>query len=126
MSPGSRLSELEAFGEPARVTVAEEITMWPIEVFNVGMLRSAWGRRNKRNLDMDAYRFKRNLWGVVLCLREGVTSGTKHERIQWPYGLYYRLSLYYGLSLFSYEPACRRLSLEAFNSVIANPLSCMC
>ena len=65
MSPGNKRSELEGFWEPARVTVAEEITMWPAEVFNMGLLRSAWGRRNKCNLDMDAYKFKRNL----LCIR---------------------------------------------------------
>ena len=63
MSPGDKRSELEGFWEPARVTVAEEITMWPAEVFNMGLLRSAWGRRNKCNLDMDAYRLKQNLWG---------------------------------------------------------------
>ena len=63
MSPGNKRSELEAFGEPARVTVAEEITMWPAEVFNMGLLRSAWGRRHKCDLDIDAYRFKQNLWG---------------------------------------------------------------
>ena len=37
--------------------------MWPAEVFDMGLLWSAWGRRNKCNLDMGAYRFKRNLWG---------------------------------------------------------------
>ena len=63
MSPGNKLSDLEAFWEPARVTVAEEITMWPADVFNMGLLRSAWGRRKKCSLDMDAYRFKHILWG---------------------------------------------------------------
>ena len=63
MSPGNKRSELEGFWEPARVTVAEEITMWPAEVFNMGLLRSAWGRRHTCDLDMDAYRFKPNLWG---------------------------------------------------------------
>ena len=63
MSPGNKRSELEGFGEPARVTVADDIAMWPAEVFNMGLLRSAWGRRNKCDLDMDAYRLKQNLWG---------------------------------------------------------------
>lgn len=63
MSPGDKLSSLQAFWGPPRAVVAEEITMWPAEVFNMGLLRSAWGRQEKCDLDMDAYRFKGNLWG---------------------------------------------------------------
>ena len=63
MSPGDKLGELEAFWEPARAVVAEEITMWPADVFNMGLLRSAWGRRNKCELNMDAYRLKGHFWG---------------------------------------------------------------
>ena len=55
MSPGDKLGELEAFWEPARAVVAEEITRWPADVFHMGLLRSAWGRRNACELNMDAY-----------------------------------------------------------------------
>ncbi len=37
--------------------------MWPADVFNMGLLRSAGGRRNKCKLGMDAYRFKQHIWG---------------------------------------------------------------
>ena len=63
MHPGNKLRALESYWEPARVKVGEEITMWPADVYNMGLVRSAWGRRAKCDLDMDDYRFKRNLWG---------------------------------------------------------------
>ena len=63
MNPGEKLRALETFWQPARVKVGEEITMWPAEVFNMGLLRSAWGRHAKCELDMDEYRLKCNLWG---------------------------------------------------------------
>ena len=56
MSPVDKRGELEAVWEPARAAVAEDITMWPAGVFNMGLLRSAWGRRNTCELNMDAYR----------------------------------------------------------------------
>ena len=55
MSPGDKLPALESYWEPARVKVGEEITMWPAEVYNMGMLRCSWGRQAKRDLDMDEY-----------------------------------------------------------------------
>ena len=61
LNPGEKLAALEAFWGPARLAVGEEITMWPAEVFNMGLVRSAWGRRYQCGLGMDAYRFKGNL-----------------------------------------------------------------
>ena len=63
MHPGSKLRALESYWEPARVKVGEEITMWPADVYNMGIVRSAWGRRAKCELDMDDYRFKRKIVG---------------------------------------------------------------
>ena len=68
MHPGNKLRALESYWEPARVKVGEEITMWPADVYNMGLVRSAWGRRAKCELDMDDYRFKGNLWGKTLLL----------------------------------------------------------
>ena len=48
-----------------RVSVGEEFTMWPAEVYNMGMLRSAWGRKEMCDIDMDAYHIKGNYWGRV-------------------------------------------------------------
>ena len=62
LHPGNKLPGLVKFWEPARVVVAEEITMWPAEIFNMGMLRSSWGRCAKCSLDMDEYRHKGSLW----------------------------------------------------------------
>jgi len=70
MSPGNNLPALQSFWDPGRDVVAEEITMWPADVFNMGLLRSAWGRREKCDLDMDAYRFKGNLWGRCALILE--------------------------------------------------------
>ena len=70
MHPGDKLRALESYWEPARVKVGEEITMWPADVYNMGLVRSAWGRRAKCELDMDAYRFKGNLWGKTPLVLE--------------------------------------------------------
>ena len=40
---GNTLRALESCWEPARVKVGEEITMWPADVYNMGLVRSAWG-----------------------------------------------------------------------------------
>ena len=50
LNPGDKLTALEAFWGPARLTVGEEITMWPAEIFNMGLVRSAWGRRFQLSL----------------------------------------------------------------------------
>ena len=63
MNAGAKLPELEVFWNPARVVVAEEITMWPAAVYNMGLLRSAWGRLAQCDLDMDEYRMRGKLWG---------------------------------------------------------------
>ena len=70
MHPDSKLRALESYWEPARVKVGEEITMWPADVYNMGLVRSAWGRRAKCDLDMDDYRFKGNLWGKTPLVLE--------------------------------------------------------
>ena len=63
MSAGEKLPLLEEYWNPARSVVAEEITMWPAAVYNMGLLRSAWGRLGQCELDMDEYRFAGQLWG---------------------------------------------------------------
>ena len=63
MSAGEKLPLLEEYWNPARVVVAEEITMWPAAVFNMGLLRSTWGRLAQCQLNLDEYRFRGNLWG---------------------------------------------------------------
>ena len=54
LNPCEKLAALEAFWGPARLTVGEEITMWPAEEFNMGLVRSAWGRRFQIGLDKDS------------------------------------------------------------------------
>ena len=63
MHPGSKLADLQQFWNLARVVVAEEITMWPASVFNMGLLRSAWARLEQCALDLDEYRMRGQLWG---------------------------------------------------------------
>ena len=78
MNPGAKLAELELFWNPGRVVVAEEITMWPASVFNMGLLRSAWGRLGQCELDMDEYRIRGRLWG-----RMPIVPGRSLESHVW-------------------------------------------
>ena len=68
--PGNKLRDLESYWEPARVKVGEEFTMWPADVYNMGLVRSAWGRRAKCELDMDDYRCTGKSWGKTPLVLE--------------------------------------------------------
>ena len=74
MNAGAKLAELENFWNPARVMVAEEITMWPAAVYNMGLLRSAWGRLAQCDLDMDEYRLRGKLWGRMPLVAMSLTD----------------------------------------------------
>ena len=53
--------------------------MWPAEIYKMGLLRSAWGRRSQCQINMDDYRLKGNLWGrcpVVVCLGDPLQMRT--------------------------------------------------
>ena len=56
-------ARLENFWNPARVLVVEEFTMVPAEGYNMGLFRSAWGRKAKCNLDVSNYNQKGCYWG---------------------------------------------------------------
>ena len=39
--------------------------MWPAAVYNMGLVRSAWGRLEQCDLDMDDYSMRGKLWGKM-------------------------------------------------------------
>ena len=63
MDPKDKLQELQHFWGPARVLILEEFTLCPAEGFNMGLLRSTWGRAAPCQLNVDDYAARGAYWG---------------------------------------------------------------
>ncbi len=61
----SQLATLESYWGPARVLILEEFTMFSAEGYNMGLLRSAYGRSNQCGRNVDEYLIKGNFWGGI-------------------------------------------------------------
>ncbi len=66
MTPNdAQMITLEAFWNPARVLIIEEFTMIPAEGYNMGLYRSAWGRKEQCGLSIADYDQRGQYWGRV-------------------------------------------------------------
>ena len=61
----SQLLYLQGYWGPARVLVLEEFTMCPAEGYNMGLLRSAYGRARQCGRNVDEYLVRGNFWGGI-------------------------------------------------------------
>ncbi len=64
MYPKAKLRNLEEFWGPCRCLVLEEFSLCPAEGYNMGLWRSAWGRRDFV-LDINEYATHGSYWGGV-------------------------------------------------------------
>ncbi len=61
----SQLGYLQGYWGPARVLILEEFTMCPAEGYNMGLLRSAYGRARQCGRNVDEYLVRGNFWGGI-------------------------------------------------------------
>ena len=65
LAPGQKLKPLMAYWEPVRVLAMDEITLCPAEAYNMGMLRTAFGRQEMTQMNIGDYAIRGNYWGKI-------------------------------------------------------------
>ena len=65
LAPGQKLRPLQTYWEPVRVLALDEVTLCPGEAYNMGMLRSAFGRQEMTQMDIGDYATHGHYWGMI-------------------------------------------------------------